>query len=173
MVGIIGVIANPGNGTIWRILLILRERRNDGRPKAFPAKTIAASLGLGRGQNAVSEAISAFRRKAIQILDEKGFASDEDAVVVSGKCGYELATHLSVVDSSGNPSAAGPEKEEATAATRRTWILDQLKKKRKLKRGDIEKEFKISTATAKRDIRELGNLIEFSGAGADGYYRSM
>jgi len=164
-------VAHLGSGTIWRILLMLRERRNDGRPRAFPAKAIAENLGLGRGQNAVTEAISAFRRKVIQLIDEKGFSSDEDAIIVSGKCGYELSTHLTVVDNSGKPSIAGPEIQETTSASRQAWILDQLQQKLKLKRPDIEKEFKISPATAKRDIRELGNQIRFSGTGAAGHYR--
>ena len=163
-------IASPDNGVIWMILLMLRERRNDGRPRAFPAKIIAEKLGLTRGQNAVSEAISAFRRKVKQILEEKGFSSDEDSVVVSGKCGYELATHFVVEDKSGQPAKSGPESNVADAAARQSWILGQLKKKQKLRRADIEKEFRISPATAKRDIKALGNKIEFVGSAESGRY---
>jgi DNA-binding response OmpR family regulator len=164
-------VATPDNGTIFRILFILRERRNDGRPRAFPAKAIAETLGLSRGQNAVSEAVSAFRRKLRQILEEKGFWVDDDSIVVRGVAGYELAAHLTVDDKSGQPSKSGPESSVADAAARRAWILEQLKKKQKLRRADIEKKFRISPATAKRDLKELDNQIEFSGNGEAGFYR--
>jgi len=164
-------IASLASGTIWRILLLLRERRNDGRPRAFPAKMIAERLGLNRGQNAVTEAISAFRKKVIEILAENGLGGDENAVVVSGKSGYELANHLTIVDESGKPSPTGPESEAANATVRRNWILEQLRLKRKLTRRDIEQEFKISPATAKRDLAQIGDLIDFTGSGANGHYR--
>jgi hypothetical protein len=119
----------------------------------------------------VSEAVSAFRRKLRQILEEKGFSVDDDSIVVRGVAGYELAAHLTVDDKSGQPSKSGPESSVADAAARRAWILEQLKKKQKLRRADIEKKFRISPATAKRDLKELDNQIEFSGNGEAGFYR--
>ena len=85
--------------------------------------------------------------------------------------GYELAAHLTVEDKSGHPSKSGPECSVTDAAARQSWILEQLKKKQKLRRADIEKKFRISCATAKRDIKEFGKQIEFSGNGETGCYR--
>lgn len=53
---------------------------------------------------------------------------------------------------------------------RQQWIIDELKKGRKLRRCDLEKHFGISTATAKRDLGDLADKIEFIGIGKAGYY---
>jgi DeoR/GlpR family transcriptional regulator of sugar metabolism len=45
-----------------------------------------------------------------------------------------------------------------------------LKSGQKLCRADLEKHFKISTATAKRDMGDLADKIEFIGTGKTGYY---
>ena len=53
---------------------------------------------------------------------------------------------------------------------RQQWIMDELKSGRKLRRFELEKQFGISTATAKRDLRDLAGSIEFIGTGIAGYY---
>ena len=45
-----------------------------------------------------------------------------------------------------------------------------MKTNRKLRRAYLEKHFKISTATAKRDFGVLEDQVEFTGTGASGYY---
>ncbi len=54
---------------------------------------------------------------------------------------------------------------------RHKWALAALRAGRQVRRKDIEREFKVSRATAKRDLADLGDQIEFTGAPKTGYYR--
>jgi DNA-binding response OmpR family regulator len=163
-------ICDPDSGVIWRILNLLKERKANGQPKAFPGKKIAELLGLGRGQNAVCDAVSAFRRKSISLLAENGIEATDDSVIMRGKSGYQLHPGLTVDDQS--HQAPGKTKVESgeTPADRQNWFLAELANGRKLRRADLEKHFKISTATAKRDLGDLAGQIEFAGTGKAGYY---
>lgn len=163
-------ICEPDNGVIWRILNLLMARKANGRPMAFPGKIIADKLGLDRGQNAVCEAISAFRKKLVSLLAENGIAGTDDTVIMSGRSGYQLHPSLTVDDQS--DQAPGKTKEELgeTPADRHEWILGELRSGRRLRRKDLEKHFKISTATAKRDFGMLNGQVEFIGTGAAGHY---
>ena len=166
-------ISDPDNGMIWRILNLLKERKTNGQPMAFPGKRIAELLGLVRGQNAVCDAVSAFRRKSISQLAECGIEGTDDSVIVRGRSGYQLHPSLTVDDQS--HQAPGKTKVESgeTPADRQNWFLEELNSGRKLRRADLEKHFKISTATAKRDIADLGAGIEFVGTGKAGYYAAV
>ena len=137
---------------------------------AFPGKRIADALNLDRGQGAICDAISAFRRKAVQSLAAAGFLADDESVVMTGKCGYQIHPDLAVEDlkDATGPSDTAP--DEPRAADRQEWFIAELAKGRKLRRQDLEKHFGISTATAKRDLREIWPRIEFRGTGAAGYY---
>jgi DNA-binding response OmpR family regulator len=163
-------LCTPDNGVIWRILLLLRERKANGQPKAFPGKLIADTLGLSRGQNAVCDAVSPFRKKVVDLLDEEGIDADEDSVIVTGKSGYQLNPALSVVDHLHQAPATTATKESVGADDRQRWFLTELAKGRKLRRGDLENHFGISTATAKRDFSDLAGQIDFVGSGKAGYY---
>lgn len=163
-------ICEPDSGAIWRILNLLKERKANGQPKAFPGKKIAELLGLGRGQNAVCDAVSAFRRKSISLLAENGIEGTDDLVIMRGRSGYQLHPNLSVEDQSDQPRQTTEDETGETPTDRQNWILAELKSARKLRRVDLEKQFKISTATAKRDFRMLDERVEFIGPGAAGYY---
>ena len=165
-------LCTPESGVIWRILLMLRERKTNGQPRAFPGKRIADTLNLERGQNAICEAVSAFRKKSVQILEDAGFLADEDTVVITGRSGYQLHSSLTVVDNLDGSTAAPTPASDLQAEDRQAWFLAEINKGRKLRRIDLEKKFKISMPTAKRDLGELGQKIEFYGCGAAGYYRA-
>lgn len=167
-------ICTPESGTIWRVLTLLRERKTDGRPKSFPGKRVAEVLGLGRGQNAVCDALSPFRRKVVQLLEAEGIEANEDSVIITGKTGYQLNAELTVEDQSDlvPPKSKDAAEPAASAEERQQWFLAQLKAKRKLRRQDFQKQFGISTATAKRDLSALVGKVEFVGTGANGHYQA-
>lgn len=54
---------------------------------------------------------------------------------------------------------------------RHQWVLAQMKAGQPVRRKDIEREFKVSRETAKRDLADLGDQIEFTGPPKTGYYR--
>jgi DNA-binding response OmpR family regulator len=165
-------VCTPDNGVIWRILFLLRERRPDGRPRAIPGKAIADHLSLDRGQNAVCDAVSAFRRKLIQILENEQIAATEDSLIVTGRAGYQIHSDLTVEDGSELEAEEGIEPETVSAQDRQAWFLQQLQSEGKARRRDLERQFRISEATAKRDLRAVSEAVEFVGTGESGFYRS-
>lgn len=166
------IICTPESGTMWRMLNILRERRPDGRPRSFPGKRLADMLELDRGQSAICDALSHFRRRVIERMAEIGIEADDDSVVITGRGGYEIHRDLKVEDLSGQPRPKTEDEEPVpTTEDRQAWILAQIKARKKVKRKDVEDEFDVSVATAKRDIMALGEKIEFIGPKQTGHYR--
>jgi Fic family protein len=137
---------------------------------AFPGKVVADRLGLDRGQNAVCDAISAFRKKLTALLAENGFTCNDDTIIMSGKSGYQLNPGLTVDDQTHQASRKTKEELGESPADRQEWILAELHSGRKLRRKDLEKQFGISTATAKRDFTLLDDRVAFTGTGAAGHY---
>lgn len=163
-------ICVPDNGVIWRILGVLAATRPGGGRRGFPGKALADELGMIRGQNAVAEAISHFRRKLIRTMADAGFDADSDSVVLNGKAGYQLNPALRVRTDLPAKALRPLEDEDLCGEERQKWILLQLAAKRKLRRVDIEEHFKKSQATVKRDLGTLEDRIEFIGSGSTGYY---
>ena len=162
-----GITICTSGSTIFRILKTLCEQRSDGRRKAFTGHSLAEKISLARGQSAVAEAVSDFRKKAVLVLKQMGFAADDEAVIVRGLGGYELADHIRTAK---RETAPQDDHSKISPEDRRAWFLQQLSK-RKLKRSDYERNFEISEATSKRDLRAMENQIEFVGVGGKGYYR--
>ena len=162
-------ICTPDNGVIWRILRLLMARKDNGMPKPFPGKRIANEIGIDRGQNGVCDAISPFRRRVVQLLDAEAIEASEDSVIVTGKAGYHLNGALTVEDLS-NQEPKPVDANAVTAADRQEWFVAELRNGRKLRRVDFEKQFGISTPTAKRDIAALGPRVDFIGTGSSGHY---
>lgn len=163
-----GTMVCTVNSTIFRVLKVLCELRTDGRRCAFSGKTIANRINLERGQSAVAEAVSDFRKKVIQVLKQTGFEADDEAVIVRGRGGYELAGHIRTASREAADHGAT---DKPTPEDRRKWFVAQLAK-RKLKRTDYEGQFGISEATAKRDLKAMEDRVEFVGVGEKGYYKA-
>jgi DNA-binding response OmpR family regulator len=163
-------VCTPDSGTIWRMLMLLKQRKENGQPKAFGGKEIANQLGLNRGQNAVCEAVSKFRKRVIQLLADAGIEAKDDSVIIRGRAGYQLNAALTVDDQSGDEATSSANDDGDGPVERQQWIVEELKKGRKLRRCDLEKQFGVSTATAKRDFGDLAGTIEFVGNGKDGFY---
>jgi CheY-like chemotaxis protein len=162
-----GIPVCGATATIYRVLHTLCETNDKGRRRAFSGKALADRLGLQRGQVAVAESISDFRAKVVQELRKTGFHADDEAVIVRGKGGYELAPHIrtDALHSPALPVSGDPGPEE-----RQKWFLEHVQK-RKLTRADFEKRFNMSASTSKRDLRAMDSEIEFVGTGKKGYYR--
>lgn len=162
-----GILLCGATATIYRVLQTLCEVNEKGRRRAFSGKALAHRLDLQRGQVAIAEAVSDFRARVIQEVRKAGMSADDEAVIIRGTGGYELAPHIRtlaltapLISASGEP---GPEE-------RQRWFLDQLQK-RKLTRAEFENHFKMSASTSKRDLRALESQVEFVGTGQKGYYR--
>jgi len=164
-------VCTADNGLIWRILMLLRERRDDGRPRAIPGKAIAEHLGLLRGQSAVCDAVSAFRRRLVQVLAAEGIEATDDSLIVTGRAGYQVNTDLAVEDLSGSDADSGVGSETIGAEERQAWFVGELEKGVKLRRRDLEEQFGVSTATAKRDLGAISDRVEFVGTGGSGHYK--
>lgn len=163
-------ICIPDNGVIWRILGVLAATRPGGGRRGYPGKALADELGMVRGQNAVVEAVSHFRRKLIRTMADAGFEADSDTVILNGKAGYQLNPALRVRTDLPGKAPRPIEDKDLCGEERQMWILDQLAAKRKLRRADIEEHFKKSPATVKRDLGALEDRVEFIGSGSTGYY---
>lgn len=158
------------NGVIWRIMGVLSATRPNGGRRGFPGKALADELGIIRGQNAVVDAISHFRRKIIDVMSEAGFEVTSDSVIQSGKAGYQLSPGLRVRTALPARKPSKQDQESLRGEERQTWILQELAAGRKLRRVDIERHFKKSPATVKRDLTTLADQIDFVGSGPAGHY---
>lgn len=163
-------VCTRDSGAIWRMLELLKQRKNNGQPKAFGGKEIADLLGLGRGQNAVCDAVSKFRKRVIERLADSGIEAVNDSVIIRGRAGYQINAALTVEDQSGLAPTAVAKDDGDSPSDRQQWIVDELKKGWKLRRCDVEKKFGISMATAKRDFGDLAGSVEFIGTGKAGHY---
>jgi DNA-binding response OmpR family regulator len=166
-VAINGIHLAGSVSTIYRILRELCVVNGKGRRQALCGQALADRLNLKRGQASVGEAVSAFRKKAVQELRKGGFEADNDGILTSGRSGYELApsirTPVGMTAFPAEPQTVWPE-------VRQDWIIKQLETGRKLRRIDLQTHYGISIETAKRDLKAVADLIEFT-AGPKGYYR--
>ena len=167
-------------GSIRRILEALTEKTQIGKFRNYSGSALAKKLQIERGQPAVAEAVSAFRKKLPSLmLDEANLQFGRDDVIASGNRGYQLAEritirHVGITQVPEPPElvmrvAAPP--EEAELNHRQQWILAEIRKGKKLRRVDVMQKFSISVPTAKRDLAGLGDLIEFVGPARGGFYK--
>ena len=91
-------------------------------------------------------------------------------MILRGRAGYQLNSSLTVEDQSCNEPTAEAKDEGDGPVERQEWIVEELKKGRRLRRCDLENQFGISTATAKRDFGDLAERVKFIGNGKAGHY---
>lgn len=183
------ILENSGRGHAWRVLELLAERDGAGRRRSFSGAQLARQLGKGVDQNAVSQCIRVLRKRIAKALREQLNVECRDQdVIQSGGSGYRLNPWIEVRqggkpgsssdhdpgDNSGViPDDPGDTSDDPGVNERQRWILEQLRAGVELRRGDVERRFKCSPKTAKRDLAELRerSLTEFVPKPAPGHYR--
>jgi CheY-like chemotaxis protein len=167
-------VCESESGRTWQIINLLAVRTDKGTLPAFSGKAVADELKIERGEKGVNEAIKHFRDRCAALLAERaGLACNGNDVIVTTNRGYQLSPKLNVqvVAPSKRKLNSGSTPAKCDATQRKEWVLAQLAKKKRLKRRDYEKQFGVSSITAKRDLGSLGDRIEFTGVGEDGFYR--
>ena len=154
---------------IGRILRELCKRTESGKRCARTCKGLAKILNLERGDKAVPEAISPFRKTVIEKLREAGFAANEDTVIARGRSGYELAAIIEAESEVAIPEANTV--REPTPEERQQWFIDQAAEGKKPSKSTYMKKFGHSASTWKRDLRVITLELESIGTGAATYYR--
>ncbi len=222
-------------GIMRAILDKLRTTYPDGRYRSFSGTELARAANAPRGQNAVAEAIAAFRGKVRKRLRrERGIeCGNEDVIETTDGLGYRYTSKITIRDASevdhppvesirtrpvrdaigndpvnaaddpvlqsGNGHCGGRSVPEDPPTTpvhrphdpvsdpvadddadhprvvvlneRQRWALAEMKVGRPVRRRDVEREFGVSRETAKRDLADLGDQIEFTGPPKTGCYR--
>lgn len=106
------------------------------------------------------------------LAEQTHLACEGNDVIATTARGYQLSPKLNVQVTTPRKRDSGKSlPERSDADERKQWLLDQLRRGKKLRRRDYEEHFGISTPTAKRDFGELGGAIEFTGIGEAGLYR--
>lgn len=154
---------------IGRILRELCKRTESGRRCAQSCKGLAKTLNLERGDKAVPEAISPFRKTVIEKLREAGFAANDDTVIARGRGGYELAANIEAESEVMIKEACAP--REPTPEERQQWFITQAEAGKKPSKSTYMKKFGHSASTWKRDLRVITIELESIGTGAATYYR--
>lgn len=168
-------------GYAWRILQLLRDKNDRGRFVRMDSTKLAAKLHPNLGQNTLSQAIKAMRDRITEVMRSRlDLDCGQYDVIDNRGQGYHLRdwivveVHDQVEPARPASPAAGvrPESPPTSGLSeRQQWILDQLKAGAKLTRRQIERQFGISTRTAKRELGGIEAMIQFDSSVAPGYYR--
>lgn len=166
----LGNVRLASNGsTIGRILRELARQGATGKRRGRSGKSLAESLNLARGGSAITEAISPFRKQTVEQLRNAGFEADTDAIIVNGRGGYELAPSIEVtaqvVEKLPAQEAAGPAQKDRVA-----WFVAEAKAGRKPCKALYLRQFRVSEATWKRDLKLISEQLEVVGTGARAHY---
>lgn len=172
-------------GNFWNVLRCLRQKNGDGRFKAFSGRALVEHFkGNAATQNTVASCVADLRQRFVEVLAEAGVEAGEEDVILSGGSGYRFKEWIKVEahdDAALQEAKASVPVESPAAAIpsasiplsdRQFWVLEQLRGDDKLQRIDVEKQFTVTTKTAKRDLADLlrRGLIVFIRTPKPGYY---
>lgn len=176
-------------GNFWKVLQCIRRKNGDGRFKAFSGRNLAQHFkGNGASQNTVSSCVADLRQRFVDVLAEAGVEAGEEDVILSGGSGYRFKEWIKIAahDDAAGREPTGEMKTPAQAETpvttatptgtplsdRQFWTIDQLRGGAKLQRVDLEKQFHVTSKTAKRDLADLlkRGLIVFVRKPRPGHY---
>jgi CheY-like chemotaxis protein len=156
------------SSNIGRVLSELARQASTGKKRSVSGKSLAERLGLERGNPAIAEAVSPFRRKIAEDLKAAGYEADSDTIIATGRGGYELARNIEVeAESVETPpsDSADPTSEERVA-----WFIAEAEAGRKPRKALHVKRFGISESTWKRDLKLISEHLEVVGTGGAAYY---
>ncbi|MGI9012940.1 MAG: response regulator [Phycisphaerales bacterium] len=180
------IVERTERGYAWPILQLLCETNAAGTPRPYSGQQIASTLGRRITQNTVSQCIRGLRKRITKALREQvNVECGNRDVIVSGGPGYRLNDWIEVRaeddESAGSSSVAGDAgtislheaADEHEWNERQQWILERLRSSSEVRRCDIEKHFRCSPKTAKRDLADLRerDLVEFVRTPWPGHYR--
>lgn len=179
------IVGKNQKGYAWRILHLLRQKNERGRYIRMNSGALVAKLDRDLMQNTLSQSIKALRDRISEVLHERLDldCGQMDVIDNRGK-GYHLRDWIVVEDcdeasAAGGTSPASEGKAGGDVADcgrfseRQRWVLAQLAGEVRLTRRDVEKQFGISTRTAKRELGELvaAGMIQYDRSESPGCYR--
>jgi CheY-like chemotaxis protein len=156
-------------GNFWNVLQCLRQKSADGRFKGFSGRALGSHFrNSGASQNTVASCVGDLRERISAVLAEAGVEAGEEDFILSGGSGYRFKEWITVVERTDEkpaqpqtpapaaPTAAAPAGSPDEPLTdRQLWALDRLRAGEHLLRVDLERQFKITDKTAKRDLSDM------------------
>lgn len=185
----------PISPAMHRILILLSERRSNGKYAAYAGSDLTEMLGVDCGQNGIASQVLEFRNKVGQrLLEESNITCSRTDVLNSGGPGYRLQEWITVqVGTRAGSSASvaeassaddGPENSDTAKMSfdgdeadglndRQRWAIGQLQLGVQLQVRHMTERFGCSSITAKRDLLALksAGLVRFVGSPRAGHYQ--
>lgn len=174
----------------WPVLHALKSRRDDGRFIPTRGTDLAKGLKGGKAtENTVSSCVNDLRGRITKAMSARGLKCGKQDVIMSGGPGYRFNPWIKVEERDGLVAGTCGDRDmsdvpapqpnvPATSANvplndRQHWVLEQLRAGVELQRPDIEKRFRVTEKTAKRDLSDLvgRGLIAFERTPRPGHYR--
>lgn len=181
----------PISDLMYRILSVLNSKHGNGKYVALAGSEIAEheDVNCRRGQNGVSEAIHAIRKRmATKLRDEANIEIGDQDVIRSKGMGYRIneSVTISVGGRKSTISSDDQSSEKANTSSaqdaqlsdlnvRQEWIMERISNGTEVRVGMVVEQFNCSTRTAKRDLAELKKmgLVRFVGSPRTGHYRKV
>ncbi len=167
-----------------------KAQRADGRFIPSRGTDMAKRFKGGKAtENTVSSCVNDLRSRITKAMAGRGLKCGKQDVIASGGPGYRLKEWIKVEERDENVAGTCGDRDmsdvpaprpnvPATSANvplnnRQHWVLEQLRAGIELQRQDIEKHFRVTEKTAKRDLSDLvgRGLIAFERTPRPGHYR--
>lgn len=179
-------ICGDDSTTIRRILDILRSKKPNGKYVAYSGDIISNLIGCDGGQNAIATCIMDFRDSVYHALyHEANVECDRknDIILNDRKYGYRFSEKIKIRDANDTQSGHNDPQNDTQNDPqydvkndgwneRQRWILKNLVAGVPLQNRHIQKKFKVTATTVKRDLTPLRKhgLICFKGSSKTGFW---
>lgn len=184
------IISDKGMGHSMAMLEALAETDRRGRFVRLSAEQLVTKLNPDNGVNSITACAATIRANiSKRLLKHENIACGANDVLAHDNQGYYLSGRVTVRrnagtdplhvpgDTSDDPGVTANVPRDIPDATlplspRQEWVLQQLRSGVKLTRGQIEREHRISSKTAKRDLADLSSrgMIQFIPRPSPGHY---